>query len=71
LVRLSVEGLSLLIGVFYKAPSVQFLSFLDGLECTVSSFADLIRYSEIVFKGDFIILIRLIWWANFVVLICP
>jgi hypothetical protein len=48
-----------------KAPSVQFLSFLDVFECTVSSVADL---SEIVFMGDFISLIQLIWWANFVFL---
>jgi hypothetical protein len=50
LVRLSVEGLSLLVGVFYKASNVQFLSFLDILKRTVSSVADL---SEIVFMGDF------------------
>jgi hypothetical protein len=35
---------------FYKAPSVQFLSFIDAFEQTVSSIADL---SEIVFMGDF------------------
>jgi hypothetical protein len=50
LVRLSVEGFSLLVGVFYKAPSVQFLSFLNASDCMVSSVVDL---SEIVFMGDF------------------
>jgi hypothetical protein len=34
----------------YKAPGLQFLSFLDAFESTVSSVADL---SEIVFLGDF------------------
>jgi hypothetical protein len=56
--------LSLLVGVFKKAPSVQFLSFLDAFEPTVSSVANL---SELVVMGDFI-LIQLIRRAIFVFL---